>query len=181
MNKYFLTFSLLTFLYLSSLAVKAEELILTDEMVDTLNDYNVSFKVWESKDYSHTIQNSAKAKNRQPFYLSLDVNEDSKPDLILDGRDDKHNILVCLISGPKAYKVEVLRVSELVEPAKHEVWNDGAKEKGLNYYLWPSNDGSGFTLAYPQQSDANGDLLIDGEMVEYIFSQGVFSESYQII
>jgi hypothetical protein len=181
MSRYCLAFSLLLFLCFPALAVKAEGLKLNKELVSVLNDFNPSFKIWESKDYSKTIQKNAEEKKTHPYYLSFDVNSDGKPDLVLDGRDGENNILLCLVSGPKGYKVEVLRISELVEPAKLEAWNDGIKEEGLNYYMWPASDGRGFTLGYPQQSNDNINILIDGEMIDYIFKDGEFSEFYQTL
>ena len=59
MSRYCLVFSLLLFLCSPALAVKAEGLELNKELVSVLNDFNPSFKTWESKDYSKTIQKNA--------------------------------------------------------------------------------------------------------------------------
>jgi hypothetical protein len=38
-----------------------------------------------------------------------------------------------------------------------------------------------FTKAYPQQSDVNGNLLKDGAMIDYVYEDGKFKESYQTL
>ena len=40
---------------------------------------------------------------------------------------------------------------------------------------------TGFTLAFPQQSDSKGNLLKDGAMIDYIFKNGTFHETYQTL
>ncbi len=77
--------------------------------------------------------------------------------------------------------VNFVNVSELIDPSDVDSWNDGIKEKGFNYYFWPSYDGDGFRLVYPQQSDENGNLLMDGEVIDYFYENNVFRESALII
>ncbi len=159
----------------------AKELIINKKMSTTLKKFNPQFVAWETQDYTPTVQKDAVGKKRHPYALNLDVNGDKKSDLILNGHDDQHNILLCLLSNPKGYDVVVIREHDLMEPKEIENWNDGEKEIGLNYYLWPHKKGTGFTLAYPQQIDSEGNLLKDGAMIDYIFKDGKFHEIYQIL
>ncbi|MBI5578468.1 MAG: hypothetical protein HY895_04875 [Deltaproteobacteria bacterium] len=159
----------------------AEEAVINKKMVAALKKYNPRFVAWKTGDYTPTIQKDSIEKKRYPYALILDVNGDKKNDLILDGHDDKNSLLICLISTPKGYGVIVLRQIDLLNPEKLENMNDGNKETGLNYYLWPNKEGTGFTLAYPQQTDTKGNLLNDGAMIDYLFKDGEFQESYQTL
>jgi hypothetical protein len=158
-----------------------EELVLNKMMKTALKKFNPQFDVWETSDYSLTIQKAAVENNRNPYYLLVDVNEDQKDDLILDGHDNKNNLLICLLSTPKGYDVVVIRKIYLAIPKELDVYNDGIKEMGLNYFLWPNHIRTGFTLAYPQHSDSEGNLLVDGAMIDYVFKDGKFHESYQTL
>ena len=150
-------------------------------MAAALKKFNPQFVSWKSQDYSPTIQKNATKNKRRPHALELDVNAAGKIDLILDGHDDKKSILLCLVSKSEGYDVVVIRERDLLNPNELENWKDGDKEIGLNYYLWPHKKGTGFTVAYPQQSDSEGNLLQDGVMIDYVFKDGEFQENYQIL
>ena len=153
---------------------------LGDEITDALEAFNPQFKARTPQDYSPTIQADAGKNDRQPCMLRIDVNRDGVADVILDGHDDRHNLLLGLLSSPDGFDVVVIRESNLVVPGDVESWNDGVKESGLNYYLWPHPSGTGFTLAYPQQSDSEGALLKDGFVIDYTFSDGAFTAKSQV-
>jgi hypothetical protein len=168
-------------LCLSAIHAQAEEVVVNKQMKDALAKFNSNFVIWTSIDYSPTMQKYAIEERRVPYALNLDVNGDNKSELILDGHDDKYSLLICLLSNSKGYDVIVLRQNEMNDPKEIESMNDGVKEIGLNYYLWPNKTRTGFTLAYPQQSDINGNLLVDGDVTEYTFKDGEFHESYQTL
>lgn len=159
---------------------QAGEVVINKEMEAALRQFNPRFVVWETSDYAATIQKGALRDNREPYALILDVNGDRTSDLVLDGHDDKNSLLICLLSTPKGYDVVVIRQIDLRHPKEIVNFNDGVKEMGLNYYLWPNKQGTGFTLAYPQQSDSEGKLLKDGAIYDYTFENGKFHENYQI-
>lgn len=159
----------------------AEEGVINRQMAAILKNCYPKFMVWRTQDYTSTVQQDAVRKRRLPYALELDVNGDRKIDLILDGHDDQQNVLLCLLSKSYGYNGVVIRTGNLVDPKKLENSNDGKKEIGLNYYLWPNKKRTGFTLAFPQQSDSEGNLLKDGAMIDYIFKNGAFHESYQTL
>jgi len=173
--------SMASILCLSATFAQAEEVVVNNQMKTALKKFNNKFVIWETIDYSPTIQKYAIEEHRTPYALNLDVNGDKNSDLVLDGHDDKNNLLICLLSTSKGYDVILLRQNEMNNPKELESMNDGVKEMGFNYYLWPNKPRTGFTLAYPQQSDINGNLLDDGAVIEYIFKDGEFQESYQTL
>ena len=159
----------------------SEKTLLNDEMSLALKTFNPRFEAWKPDDYLPAIQQSASEKKRLPYALILDVNKDKKNDIILDGHDDKNNLLLCLLSNSKGYSVITIDKKDLLNPKTLEHWNDRKKEFGLNYYLWPKDDGTGFTLAYPQEVDAEGELSEDGAMVELNFKDGKFHETVEVL
>jgi hypothetical protein len=159
----------------------AEEGVINRQMEAALKNCYPKFIVWRTQDYTPTVQQNAVRKRRLPYALELDVNGDRKIDLILDGHGDQHSVLLCLLSKSNGYNGVVIRTGNLVDPKKLEHSNDGKKEIGLNYFLWPNKERTGFTLAFPQQSDSKGNLLKDGAMIDYIFKNGTFHESCQIL
>ena len=158
-----------------------EEFVINRNMSAALSKFNPKFVSWKTSDYTVKIQNDATENKRHPYALELNLNDDNKNDIILDGHDDQQSIILCLLSNPSGYVVVVIKESKLWIPGELENWNDGKKEIGLNYYLWPYKNGKGFTLAYPQQTDPNGNLLNDGAIVDYTFKNGKFNESYQTL
>lgn len=154
---------------------------LDERMTAALEAFNPRFQIRTTEDYSPKIRKDAVNNERRPFMLRLDANRDGADDLILDGHDDRQNILLCLLSGTTGYEVLVVREGRLLVPGEVESWNDGVKETGLNYFLWSHRAGGGFTLAYPQQSDPAGKLLRDGFMIDYAFEDGAFTEKSQVL
>ena len=76
----------------------AEELVLNKMMKTALKKFNPNFVVWETSDYSLSIQKDAVENNREPYSLLLDVNKDQKDDLIPFGVDNKHIRRLFLLS-----------------------------------------------------------------------------------
>ena len=151
-----------------------EQKLLNDQMSLALKKFNPRFEAWKPADYAPAIQKSAIEDKRLPYALILDLNKDKKNDLILDGHDDKNNLLIGILSNPEGYSVIVIFETELVSPKELVHWDSGKKQFGLNYYLWPNAEGPGFTLGYPQEEDAKGELAGDAGMGEYIFKNGKF-------
>ncbi len=170
----------LCFFAMSSLFAK--ELMINKEMTSALKRFNNKFVHWKTNDYSRKVHMNALERKAVPWALALNVNGDKRNDIVLDGHDDKQSMLICLISEPAGYRVEVIKETPLENPRTIKSWNDGKKEKGLNYFLWPNSQSStSFTKAYPQQTDTSGKLLNDGVMYDYIFENAKFQEKYQVL
>lgn len=179
-NKFLLFTSAFLFCSIVSFA-HAEEKLMNDKMSLALKKFNPRFETWKPTDYSPVVQKDAIENKRLPYALILDINKDKKSDIILDGHDDKNTLIIGILSNSKGYNVIVIRQGDLLVPQKLEHWSEGKKEYGLNYYLWPNTEGTGFTLAYPQVVDINGELSGDGAMVEYIFKDGKFEEHVETL
>ena len=146
-----------------------------------LAKFNPRFQPWKATDYAPEVRHGGhqeKLKNRAPFALVTDANGDGKADLILDGHDHRKSLLIGVVSKGSQYEVLILRESELVDPQTLECQFDGKKQRGFAYYLWlaaKKSPGSPiFRLAWPQQSNAAGELLNDGGTVDYSFKEGRF-------
>ena len=157
------------------------ELKLPAAIKETLARFNPRFQPWQAIDYAPEVRHGAhqeKLKNRAPFALVTDVNGDGKDDLILDGHDDQQSLLLGVLSKGANYEVLILRTAELVDPQSLECQFAGEKQQGFAYYLWLSEnqnaDAPIFTLAWPQQSNAAGELLNDGGTIDYYFKAGRF-------
>jgi hypothetical protein len=155
----------------------AGTLNINEVMLSALKQFNHRFVTWSAQDFTPTIQRDAVNNIRQPYSLSVDFNRDGKGDLILDGHDDTSGLLLCVLSKGQGYDVVVVRRTELFKPGELKNINDGRKEVGLNYYLWPIKDNGGFTVAYPQQSGLDGKLLNDGAVIDFKFKDGKFVEN----
>ena len=181
MNMKHLLLAMGSILCLIATFAQAEEVLINKQMKTAMNKFNKQFVAWKTIDYSPTIQKNSIEEHRSPYILNLNINDDNKSDLILDGHDNNNNLLICLLSTSKGYNVILIRQIGLINPKKVESINDGVKEIGLNYYLWSNQKRTGFTLAYPQQSDIDDNLLSDGAIIDYIFKSGEFHESYQTL
>ncbi|GEM_PF-2832011 len=160
----------------------AEKLSMPPPMEAALKAFNPEFRTWETSDFTPTVRSGGrKARVQAVFALVLDVNGDGVPDAIVDGRDGREALLLGLISAKDgSYRALKLRGRPLEDPAASVHFNDGVKETGLNYYLWPVQDpvpgGPVFTIGIPQETDAGGGLLKDGGMIDYVFEGGGFRE-----
>ena len=181
MIKKSLLFTSVSIFFLIATFACTEQKLLNDQMSLALKKFNPRFEAWKPADYAPAIQKSAIEDKRLPYALILDLNKDKKNDLILDGHDDKNNLLICLLSNPEGYSVIVIDQKYLVNPQELEHWDEDKKQFGLNYYLLPNTEAAGFTLAYPQEFDAKGELGGDGAMAEYIFKNGKFDGTVEIL
>ena len=161
---------------------------LPSKMKSALANFNASFVHWKTKDYTSKILSDMKKddSHRAPFALIVDANKDGKPDVILDGHDNKKSMLICILSVGTEYNVLLIYEHLKLSPGEIENYNDGKKEYGLNYYLWINRQDTGdddavFTKAIPQQSDAKGNLLKDGVLIDYHYKDGKFLEEKQIL
>ena len=157
------------------------ELNLPAAIKAAISRFNPRFLPWQAIDYAPEVRHGAhqeKLKNRAPFALVTDINGDGKDDLILDGHDDQQSLLFGVLSKGSKYEVLILRVAELVDPQSLECQFAGNKQRGFAYYLWLSENQNPsapiFTLAWPQQSNAAGELLNDGGTIDYYFKAGRF-------
>ncbi len=153
---------------------------LGDEVAAALRAFNPRFEIRSAEEYTPTVRAVAAASDRTPFMLHLDLNRDGVVDFVVDGHDDRQSMLVGLLSEQDGYRVIVIRTGDLLEPQEIESWSDGVKQTGLHYSLWPNGE-TGFTLAFPQQSAADGTLLNDGVMIDYSFSDDVFTAATQVL
>ncbi len=161
---------------------------LTPEMGSALQRFNRDFQPWKSADYSSRPVETSRRRPSAPqasFALIVDANKDGLPDVILDGHDNRHCLLVCLLSHGKEYIAEMLNSSPLVNPGKVVSYDDDKKVVGLNYLLfprrvWTSEDNFDpkhtfvFQIVYPQQSDSAGNPINEGGSVSFYYEDGKF-------
>ena len=159
-------------------------IILPEKMKKAIQAFNPTFETWKLRDYSPTIRNDDHQKDnprKLPFALIVDANKDNIPDVILDGHDKKRALLIGVISEKDEYRVVVIEEKRLVSPSTIENMFEGKTEYGLCYYLWTlehkkqtREENGVFVVAYPQQTTDDGELLNDGYIFEYIYSNGGF-------
>lgn len=165
---------------------------LPESMKFALKNFNPGFEQWRTEDYTSVVLKDVKEDgntNRAPFALIVDANQDNIPDVIIDGHDKKNSLLICLISDREDFKVISIEENAFCIPSDIINFNDGKKEIGLNYFLWPAepeapSDSSGFyifTLGFPQQTNGDGELLNDGGIIDYYFENGSFRAEREIL
>jgi hypothetical protein len=157
-------------------------LILPQDMRRSLKTYNPQFRHWKTKDYTQMIihDSNPKSKTQAPFALIIDVNQDNRLDVIIDGFNGSEPEIICILSLEDSYKtLHVDTWHYESNPKELKNYNEGILDIGFNYYLWPNENRDQypdtiFTIGIPQQSDANGNLLNDGGMIDYLFQNGKF-------
>jgi hypothetical protein len=165
---------------------------LPESMRYALKNFNPDFEQWKTENYTSAVLKDVKEDGnpkRAPFALIIDANKDNIPDVIIDGHDKKNSLLICLISINEDFKVISIEENAFCIPAEIINFNDGKKETGLNYFLWPTepealSDSSGFyifTLGFPQQTNGDGELLNDGGIIDYYFENGSFRAEREIL
>lgn len=158
---------------------------LPERMKSALKKFNPAFEAWRTEDYTSAVIEDVKEDgnpNRAPFALIVNVNKDNIPDVIIDGHDKKNSLLICLISDKDDFKVISIEENKYYIPSEIISFNDGKKETGLNYFLWPSEPETLsdspvsfiFTLGFTQQTNADGEFLNDGGIIDYYFENGSF-------
>lgn len=166
--------------------VEGHELILSSEMEAALEAYNPQFKAWETNDYAKSIVDSLKfdSENSAPFAFILDINKDEKRDVIIDGFNGESPEIVAMLTDGENYKVvHVASLHEHSDPKMIKSFNDGEVELGLNHLLWPNKNVATqerhiFSVITPQETNAKGELLSDGGVIEFEFVNGKFVASY---
>jgi hypothetical protein len=89
--------------------------------------------------------------------------------------------LVCLLSKPNGYNVLVISENRLFDPQEIVDWDTGQEERGMHHFLSPHNDNKGFSLIYVQTSDEKGSLISSGAILDYVFEDEKFEETYQTL
>jgi hypothetical protein len=157
-------------------------------MQSALQRFNPGFKTWKTADYAISVREDFADEpphSRAPFALILDANKDGKPDVILDGHDDRNSLLLCLLSHELDYIVEILDSTDLRVPGQTVDYKNGVKDTGLCYIFsstcrWTSaknfdpNNSFVFQIVIPQRTDSAGKLINDGGSISYYFEKGKF-------
>lgn len=155
-------------------------LFLPDKIESVIKIFDSAFKHWNSDDYTENIVNYYKnniKSNESPFAIICDINKDTKPDVILDGHNNKISLLISILSVKDSYKIIVIDEHPKTDPKKMANYFNGDKEYGLNYFFW-INEGIEentqtsipiLSKAIPQQSDKLGKLLYDGQIINYYY------------
>lgn len=162
------------------------ELFLTEKMNELLASYSPQFKAWETTDYTDSIVQSLKEddENSAPFAFISDINKDGKDDVIIDGFNGEMPETIAILSNEDGYKViHVASLHTNKDPKTLKSFNDGVVEMGLNYLLWPNKNPATkavniFTVAISQETNAKGELLSDGGIIDYHFIDGEFVPFY---
>ena len=159
-------------------------IVLPQKMKKAIEAFNPDFEMWKFEDYTPPVVNDDHEKDnprKLPFALIVDANKDNIPDVILDGHDKEKALLIGVISENDEYRVLLIDKRKLYNPRTIENMFEGKKEYGLVYYLWSLEDrkeareeNAVFVVAYPQQTTANGELLTEGYIMEYRYSNGKF-------
>ena len=159
-------------------------IILPSKMKKAIQGFNPDFEMWKLEDYSPKIVNDDHQKDnprKLPFALIVDANKDNILDVILDGHDKKKALLIGVISENDEYRVLLIEEKKLYDPRTIENMFEGKKEYGLVYYLWTlghrkqaKEKNEVFMIAYPQQTTVDGELLTEGYILEYRYSNGKF-------
>jgi len=159
-------------------------IVLPPKMQKAIEAFNPDFEMWKLEDYTPQVVHDDHQKDnprKLPFALIVDANKDNIPDVILDGHDKKKALLIGVVSENSEYRVLLIEEKKLYTPRTIENMFEGKKEYGLVYYLWTLEDTKAareenavFMVAYPQQTTADGELLTEGYIMEYRYSNGKF-------
>ena len=159
-------------------------IVLPKKMKKAIEAFNPDFEMWKLEDYTPQVVNDDHQKDnprKLPFALIVDANKDNIPDVILDGHDKERALLIGVISENDEYRVLIIEEKKLVSPRTIENMFEGKKEYGLSYYLWTLKETNEtkeknevFMVAYPQQTTTDGELVTEGYIMEYRYSNGKF-------
>ena len=79
---------------------------LPEKMQKALDEYNSNFKSWDIGDYLPDIVHDYRFTSRQALSTVIgDFNGDAINDIIMDGHDDLHNLLICILSDMPNYRI----------------------------------------------------------------------------
>lgn len=165
-----------------SYRVGEHSIVMPAVMQDALNKFDRHFVRWRTDDYTHNVAQRYPADmiHAAPFAVIQDINFDTIPDLILDGRSGSQVCALAIISSGAGYQVvDIEPWHSIVSPKENASLDEGQVSYGLNYYLRPNsalkNAGEYiFDVAIPQETDKKGNLLSDGYIIEYYYRQGTF-------
>jgi hypothetical protein len=97
------------------------------------------FQHWNVSDYHEGLRKPELAERRgaiMPYALVLDLNGDSRDDLVLDGHDQDTHLLLCVLSSKTGYAAQaVVQGRPVPVPAAIESWKDGRRDVGLHTVL----------------------------------------------
>ena len=164
--------------------------VLPPSMKEVLSHYDSTFRIWKYDDYTERIKELDlidTSDNHSPFALIVDANGDGIADVILAGRNDTSEQILCILSEGKGYAV--MKIEDhgiLPDPKTEEHYDEGKKEYGLNTCLGlfrfeKSARNPVFEVKIPQESDSNGNLLNDGAIITYYFENGTFVRESEVL
>lgn len=165
-------------------------LVLPPSMKEVLANYNSTFRIWDYDDYTERIKGLDlidTSDNHSPFALIVDANGDGMADVILAGRNDTSDQILCVLSKGNGYLVMTIEnYGILSNPKTEEHYDEGKKEYGLNtclslYTFERSSRNPIFELQIPQESDINGNLIHDGAIITYYFENGTFLSESEVL
>ncbi|MBD1557304.1 hypothetical protein HC752_10150 [Vibrio sp. S9_S30] len=140
-----------------------------------LKSHAVGYTPWRAADFvsSQSLQNN----NVLRPLLVKDLNSDGREDLIFDGLLYGDNKLLVLLSDSGSYKV-IYSDSwhRVTQPSQNKVMKEGNVLLGLNYLVWANEtfsneEESVLSIGYPQQTNASGDVVADGEMLSVYLNE----------
>lgn len=163
---------------------------LPPSMKEVLANYDSTFRIWDYDDYTERIKELDlidTSDNHSPFALIVDANGDGMTDVILAGRNDTSDQILCILSEGNGYFVMTIEnYGILSNPKTEEHYDEGKKEYGLNaclslYTFERSSRNPIFELQIPQESDINGNLIHDGAIITYYFESGTFLSESEVL
>jgi hypothetical protein len=135
-------------------------LVLLEKMQDALDRYDPYFVVWDIEDYLPMAVDWYKFTTRQALSKVVgDFNWDRKQDVVLQGHNDQHDLLICILSEGDGYRVLEISKGSLSDP-KTERYDD---DYGLWIYLAyiPKQ-----TIKSPYEST---ELKLEGDAFELVY------------
>jgi len=159
------------------------ELIESEAITAALQTAYPDFVAWKTTDYSPSLVQGLlqDGAHSAPFAFVMDINQDNIKDLVIDGVIGNKTALLAVLSSPEeGYRVvSIAPPQKMTDPQKINSMVDGEVEQGLSYLLWPNSNPHRatdliFTLAFPQETNEQGELLSDGGVMDYHFKDGRF-------
>lgn len=134
--------------------------MLPEKMHEALDRYDANFEVWDIEDYLPTVAEWYKFTTKQALSKVVgDFNWDRKQDVVLQGHNDQHDLLICILSEGDGYRILEIK-KELLSDPKTERYDD-------DYGLWTY-------LAYiPKQTIKSpyepAELRLEGDAFEWVY------------
>lgn len=118
--------------------VKGEYVVVLPKVMrEDLQEYDASFTTWNQNDYIPSLLKYYKFSTKQiPSAVIGDLNGDEILDVVLQGHNKNNDLLICVLSNGKNFKVaEIRKYLRLTDPKKKWLGVMGHKEYGLWSYL----------------------------------------------